>query len=74
MQIINGRWVDDKNNPIDERTSPKFIELGRKIQSLYGKSITYNRIKMVKEINSLSEQEESVLCSVLDKNLINKLL
>jgi hypothetical protein len=74
MKIINGRWVDDNSNPIDERTSPSFVELGRKVQSLYGKNITYNRIKFVKELSSLNNQQEDALCFVFDNNLINKLL
>ena len=48
MQIIQGRWVDEKFNPIDERTSPQLVELGRKVQSLYGEEITYNRISNLK--------------------------
>jgi hypothetical protein len=73
MKIVNGRWVDDNNNPIDERTSPAFLELGRKVRSLYGKNITYNRIKFVKELSSLSNKQEDALCLVFDNNLIDKL-
>jgi hypothetical protein len=74
MRIFNGRWVDDHNNPIDERTSPSFVELGRKVQSLYGKNITYNRIRFVKELSSLNNQQEDALCLVFDNDLINKLI
>lgn len=73
MKIINGRWVDDNHNPIDERTSGQLVELGRKVQSLYGKNITYNRIKFVKELISLNNKQEDALCLVFDSNLIDKI-
>lgn len=74
MRIFNGRWIDDNNNPIDERTSPDFVELGRKVQSLYGRNITYNRIKFIKELSNLDDKQEDALCLVFDNNLINKLI
>ena len=73
MIIVNGRWVDDNHNPIDETTSGELLELGRKVQSLYGKNITYNRIKFVKELTSLNDSQENALSLVFDNNLIDKL-
>ena len=74
MQIIQGRWVDERFNPIDERTSPQLVELGRKVKSLYGEEITYNRINFVKELSCLSEEQENALALVFDSNLIDKLI
>ena len=73
MEIVNGRWVDGNSNPIDERSSKHLVELGRKVQSLYGKDITYNRIKFVKELTCLNDKQEEALSLVFDNNLINKL-
>lgn len=73
MRIVNGRWVDDNNNPINETTSGQLIELGRKVKSLYGDNITYNRINFVREITSLNSKQEDALSLVFDNNLIDKL-
>jgi hypothetical protein len=73
MRILNGRWVDDNNNPINETTSGQLIELGRKVKSLYGDNITYNRINFVREITSLNSKQEDALSLVFDNNLIDKL-
>jgi hypothetical protein len=74
MQIIDGRWVDNNFNPLDERTSPQLMELGRKVQSLYGNDISYNRIEFVNNLSSLNEQQEEALRTVFDNNLIDKLI
>ena len=74
MQIINGRWVvDDNLTPIDERTSPAFVEFGKKIKSIYGKNITYSRIELVNKIDKLSEREENSLNYLLNNADVNKL-
>ena len=73
MRIVNGRWVDDNNNPIDETTSGQLLELGRKVKSLYGDDITYNRINFVRELTCLNSKQEDALSLVFDNNLINKL-
>jgi len=73
MIIVNGRWVDDNQNPIDEQSISKFIELGNKVKTLYGKSISYDKIKLVLELEKLNSKEEEGLCSILDRNLISKL-
>lgn len=74
MTILNGRWVDEKFNPIDERTSPQLMELGRKVKSLYGENISYNRIEFVNNLSSLNEAQEEGLRIVFDENLIDKLI
>jgi len=74
MQIFQGKWVDNNFNPIDERTSAQLMELGRKVQSLYGENISYSRIEFVNNLSSLNEQQEEALRTVFDSNLINKLI
>lgn len=74
MTILNGRWVDEKFNPIDERTSPQLMELGRMVKSLYGENISYNRIEFVNNLSSLNEAQEEGLRIVFDENLIDKLI
>ena len=74
MHIFNGRWVvDDNLTPIDERTSSQFVELGKKIKSIYGKNITYSRIELVSKMDKLSEKQENSLNYLLNNADVNKL-
>jgi hypothetical protein len=74
MQIVAGKWVDERFNPIDELNYSQLKELGRKVQSLYGENISYNRIEFVNNLSSLSEEQEEGLRVVFDSNLIDKLI
>jgi hypothetical protein len=75
MKIINGRWVvDDNLTPIDERTSPAFVELGKKVESIYGDNITHDRIKLVSQLNDLNNQDERILLRLIDEGHLNKLI
>jgi hypothetical protein len=49
-------------------------ELGRKVQSLYGENISYNRIEFVSNLSCLTEAQEEGLRIVFDENLIDKLI
>jgi hypothetical protein len=74
MKIVNGRWVvDDNLTPIDERTSPAFVELGKKLKSIYGKQITHDRIDLVSRLNSLSDSDERALSRIIDEGLVSKI-
>lgn len=74
MQIVRGKWVDNNFNPIDETNYCQLKELGRKVQSLYGDNISYNRIEFVNNLSSLSEEQEEGLRIVFNENLIDKLI
>ena len=75
MRIVNGRWVvDDNLTPIDERTSPAFVELGKKVTSIYGKrNITHDRIKLISQLDSLTDSDERVLSRVIEEGLVSKI-
>jgi hypothetical protein len=74
MQIVRGKWVDNNFNPIDETNYSQLKELGKKVQSLYGDNISYNRIEFVNNLSSLSEEQEEGLRIVFNENLIDKLI
>ena len=74
MQIINGKWVDQYNNPIDERNCSQLMELGKKVQSIYGKNITHDRITLIQQLNSLKTSEERVISKIIDEGYLNKLI
>jgi len=74
MKIVNGRWVvDDNLTPIDERTSAAFVELGEKLKSVYGKNITHDRIKLMTQLDSLTDSDERALSRVIEEGLVNKI-
>jgi hypothetical protein len=74
MQIINGRWVvDDNLTPVDDTTCSKLLELGKKVQSIYGENITYDRIKLISQLNSLQDTDERVLNRIIEEGHIAKI-
>lgn len=74
MRIINGRWQDDKGQPIDNFNVSSLIELGENVKKVYGEEITYNRIELISSIKSLSSKQEQELAYVLSQEgIISKL-
>jgi len=74
MRIVNGRWVvDDNLTPVDERTCSTLLELGRKVQSIYGKNITYDRIKLISQLDSLQNNDERSLSRIIELGALHKI-
>ena len=67
MQIINGRWVDDNNNPVNNFNVSQLLEIGRNVKMMYGKNITYERIALMSYIRKLTRTEEEDLTYVLSQ-------
>ena len=68
MKIINGRWVDDHNNPVDNFNVSQLLEIGQKVKAVYGEKITYDRINLMSSIRRLTGKEESDLAYLLEQN------
>ena len=68
MKIINGRWVDDNDNPVNNFNVSELLEIGRKVRVMYGKNITYDRIALVSYIRKLTRTEEEDLTYVLSQD------
>lgn len=74
MKIINGRWVDDNEQPIDYFNIADFLEIGDNVKKMYGDDITYSRISLVSAIKALTPQQEDSLAYILSNNaLMSKL-
>lgn len=74
MQIVNGKWVDKFENPVDNFNVGELKEISDHVTSLYGKNITYERIKLVGSLKSLNNKQESIIANLLqDHELIAKL-
>lgn len=68
MKIVNGRWVDDNNNPVDNFNVSELLEIGQKVKAVYGEEITYERINVISSLKKLTSREEGELAYVLEKN------
>ena len=68
MKIINGRWVDDNEQPIDHFNITDFLEIGENVKKMYGEDITYSRINLVSAIKSLTPQQEDSLAYILSQD------
>ena len=68
MKIINGRWVDDHEQPVDHFNITDFLEIGENVKKMYGEDITYSRINLVSAIKSLTPQQEDSLAYILSQD------
>jgi hypothetical protein len=74
MKIINGKWQDENQDPVDNFNVSKLLEIGRNVQAVYGENITYDRISVISSISRLTNKEESGLAYLLEQNgMISKL-
>jgi hypothetical protein len=74
MKIINGKWQDDNQDPIDNFNVSELLEIGKNVQAVYGDNITYDRISLISSISKLSNKEESSLAYLLEQEgMISKL-
>jgi len=68
MKIVNGKWQDDNNNPVDNFNVSQLLELGEKVTNVYGGNITYSRIELVSAIKKLTTKQESDLAYILSQD------
>jgi len=68
MRIIEGKWVDDNNNPVDNFNVSQLLEIGRNVKVLYGEKITYDRINLMSSLRKLTFKQESDLAYLLDQD------
>jgi len=74
MKIINGKWQDVNEDPIDNFNVSELLEIGKNVQAVYGENITYDRISLISSISKLSNKEESSLAYLLEQEgMISKL-
>lgn len=74
MKIVNGKWVDQYEDPIDDRTYSQLTSLGMKLRVLYGKEITYDRIQIVTQLTQLDTLDERALSVIFEQGALNKLV
>tara|TARA_R110000868_G_scaffold190368_1_gene434003 strand:+ start:784 stop:1017 length:234 start_codon:yes stop_codon:yes gene_type:complete len=74
MRIINGKWQDDNQDPVDNFNVSQLLEIGEKVKAVYGNKITYNRIALMSSMRRLTNKEESSLAYILEQDgLLSKL-
>jgi hypothetical protein len=74
MKIINGKWQDVNEDPVDNFNVSELLEIGRNVQAVYGEKITYDRISVISSISRLTNKEESDLAYLLEQEgMISKL-
>ena len=74
MKIINGKWQDVNQDPVDNFNVSQLLEIGRNVQAVYGENITYDRISVISSISRLTNKEESDLAYLLEQEgMLSKL-
>lgn len=70
MRIVNGRWVDNNEQPVDHFNITDFLEIGENVKKMYGEDITYSRINLVSAIKSLTPEQEDSLAYILSNDVL----
>jgi hypothetical protein len=74
MKIIEGKWVDQYGERIDNFNIAELVDIAEKVQSVYGEDITYDRISIISSIRNLTSRQESDVAYLLEEEgLLNKL-
>jgi len=74
IQIINGRWVDENHNQLDERNCSELTNLGKKVKTIYGGNITHDRIVLINQLSSLEDNDERILNRIINEGHLEKLI
>lgn len=67
MKIINGKWQDDYEDPIDNFNVSELLEIGKNVKIVYGDDITYSRINIISSIKKLTTRQENDLSYLLSQ-------
>ena len=70
MKIVNGRWVDNNEQPVDHFNVSELLEIGDNVRKMYGEDITYSRISLVSAIKSLTPEQEDSLAYILSNDVL----
>jgi hypothetical protein len=68
MKIVNGKWVDNNEQPVDHFNVSELLEIGENLKNMYGEDITYSRINLVSAIKSLTPEQEDSLAHILSQD------
>jgi hypothetical protein len=71
MQIVNGRWVDTNENPIDDFNFHELQKIRESLSTFYGSNINYDKINLLSFLLRESGNEGK-LCTVLNNKKILK--
>lgn len=75
MKILNGRWVNEFDEPLTIFEAAEIKPLGERVKAVFGETnITHERIKIINRLSSIDTTSERVISNVLDNNeLMSKL-
>ena len=71
MSVVNGKWQDQYGEPVDHFNVSGLMEIGQKVEAVYGKEITSSRIELISSIVNLSDREERSLAYLLNRDDVN---
>jgi hypothetical protein len=75
MHIKNGKWVNDYEESLSSEEIKDVLSLGKKVVSLFGEDITYDRINIVNSLSKKDERKEKILsCLLENEKMFNKLI
>ena len=71
MQLLEGRWVDDNEEPLAYHLLGKEIKkLGGAVTAIFDEDISYERINIVKSLSKKDNNTDKIINLVLSNNEI----
>jgi hypothetical protein len=75
MKILKGKWVNDNEESLSTLEIQNVIFLGKKVVSLFGEDITYERINIVNSLCKNNKDKERVINHLLEnEKLFDKII
>ena len=75
MKILNGKWVNDNEESLSTLEIQNVIFIGKKVVSLFGEDITYERINIVNSFSKNDKDKERVINHLLEnEKLFDKII
>lgn len=65
MKIVNGKWVDQYGDPVNNFNVSSLLEIADNVTNVFGENVTYSRISLMSAIKTLTPKQESDLAYVL---------
>lgn len=75
MKIVNGKWVNNFGEPLSKFEIEELLELGKRVKSVFGEDVTYDRIEIINSLSSeKNKKRETVLNYLLqNENVLNQI-
>lgn len=66
MKIVNGKWVSEHGDQLNDFDMPKFKKIGEKVTAIFGSNINHNKIDIILGLENIDSKNEIALGELLN--------